>query len=373
MTGGFTTRAAGPDDKDPLLDFCGQAAGPAKEQVADSLRSKDCSWTVGLEGQAVRAAACLSLEREARLGKVTFLRALGPEGGRGGRLAALLRTLLGQVQSSGAADLVYNTTRDLTDEEHLATLDAGFKPLGVFPGARSTDGSQVSGFAAWYAEGVLRKMRHSEFPLHPAAAPFFALAAEACGLPPLGRGEPVLPPYPDSLPALELLDAPRFAAERFRRLKARRSLSVNFYPFSEPNVIILSADENVQVFASLQPGLRFATIIGEAVRSSVHPVRLTRESVRLLEAGGADYVEAINDAADAAGIECFLKAGFTPCGYFPCLKLSGNNRRDFVVFAHSKVRASSGLAVHPAHGRFLDAYLAASGLDRAPAPKEKRP
>ncbi|MFA6318465.1 MAG: hypothetical protein WC943_13735 [Elusimicrobiota bacterium] len=360
----MTCRVAGPADKAGLLKVC-EKRGLAAQRFSADLADEDCSWVVGIEEGAIVGAACLKFERETRLGKVLTLCGQGPESGRGPRLKALLAALLDQVRASRSADIVYSTTRTLTASEQAATVEAGFKPLGVFPGARSLDGGPVSGLTAWYAEGVLGRMRHADFALHPVIAPFYALAARACGLPAAGDpgDPPALPAFPDALPALELVAAPRFAAERFRRLKARRSLSVNFYPFTDPDVVILSPDEGVQVFAGLDAGLGFATILGERLTSSVHPVKLYREVVGLLRAAGASYIEAINDAADAPGIDCILRAGFRPCGYFPCLKLSGTKRRDFVVFASSDFRPG----VHEApsmHRPCLEAYLASCGQAR---------
>ncbi|MBI5623578.1 MAG: hypothetical protein HY924_07360 [Elusimicrobia bacterium] len=351
-------RHAAAADKAALLKVCEKRDPCAKGRFSADLADPACSWVAGLEGSDIVGAACLKFEPETRLGKVLTLCAKGAENEAGPRLKALLKELLSQVRSSKAADIVYSTTRTLTAAEQAATVEAGFKPLGVFPGAPSLDGGPVSGLTAWFADGVLSKLRHAGFALHPAIAPFYALAAEACGLPRLAVAEPPRQAFPDAIPALELVAAPRFAAERFRRLRARRSLSVNFYPFSEPNVVVLSADEAVQVFASLQPELGFATILGERLAASVHPVKLYHAASSLLQAAGASYIEAINDAADLAGVECILGAGFRPCGYFPCLKLSAAKRRDFVVFALSE-KAPSLSDAPEMHRPYLQAYLQA--------------
>ena len=53
------------------------------------------------------------------------------------------------------------------------------------------------------------------------------------------------------------------------------------------------------------------------------------------ECGEDEDIEVINDAADVAGTECIMRAGFVPCGYLPCLKHAGDKRRDYVVFTRS--------------------------------------
>jgi hypothetical protein len=61
-------------------------------------------------------------------------------------------------------------------------------------------------------------------------------------------------------------------------------------------------------------------------------VALFRAVADLFHRRGISYVEAINDAADTAGIDAILKAGYLPNAYVPCLKNHGGQRRDYVVF-----------------------------------------
>ena len=85
------------------------------------------------------------------------------------------------------------------------------------------------------------------------------------------------------------------------------------------------------------------------------PVLLCRAAVDLFRSQGTEYVEAINDAADARGVDCLLKASFKPCAYFPGLKRHGSSRRDFAVFARSFASAEMPPAqAHPAFRKFLD-------------------
>lgn len=340
----------------------GRASRPSSGMASTG---RETAWAVAEEDGAIVAAALVSVEPATRLGKLQSLRADGPAERRPPRLRDLAGFLTRHFQEAGTVDLLYGTTRNLSMEEQSATVAAGFKVLGVFPGAVAADPTATTGLAAWYAPGVLADKRHADFALHPAIAPFYDIAASQCGLASLPpAAQPLGPaafPQPEapapSRALLEVIDAPAFAAERFRRLKERRSLSVNFYPFTDPNVILMSADESIQVFASLSREVRFATIIGEHLRAGTDPVQLYSEALRLLHGHGALYIEVINDAADAAGIEYILRAGFSPCGYVPCLKLLGDKRRDFVVFANSKETAVQPGRDHPEHRRFFEEYV----------------
>ncbi|MBI5629955.1 MAG: hypothetical protein HY921_03610 [Elusimicrobia bacterium] len=287
------------------------------------------------EDEGVQASLSLALEPEQGLAKIQKMLASGPEPAQKARLKALISEALDKLRGRGGIDLVYNTTRTLTPEQQELTLELGFKVLGIFPSARAADSRKINGLAVFYAPEALKK-RYSPFPLHPAIFPFFELARAQCGLEPLPlAARPALAAEAPALPPLEMIEAPRFVAERFRRLKARRSLSVNFYPFQVPNVLFTSPDQSVEVFAWLHRPMGFATIVAEHLTVPVSPVELYRRVVEALRSSQAGYIEVINDAADAAGIECILQAGFVPCGYFPALKKHVDLRRDYVVFART--------------------------------------
>lgn len=306
--------------------------------LENELSRKDRRWVLAEKNGEVIALAGLSVEEGNRIGKLNCL--LSRPANKAD-LSAALGLLMKQVSAEAKLEVIYSTTQALTLEQQALTLEHGFKILGVFPNAMSADSHKLNGLTVWYAPGVLESRRYESFELHSAVVPFYDLARKALGgrLKPLGAlaksaaasSKTEAPP----LPALELIEAPGFTAERYRRLKARRNLSVNFYPFQSPNAVFTSADQGVEVFAIISRERRFAGLIGEHLSVRVDPAALYREIVRMLFAQSINYVEIINDASDAAAIQAMLQAGFAPCGYFPALRDSGEFRRDYVVFARS--------------------------------------
>lgn len=334
-------RVARPDDAFALMrlnQLCEGARDPLlldARALQSDLGRADRLWVLAEESGEPAAFAALSLELPLRLGRIDLMGSRGETSSRRRRLDELMRFVMSELARRAELDVVYSTTRSLTLEQQASTLECGFKVLGVFPNAASADSSnRINGLTVWHAPGVLEEKRHSGFALHPAAAPFYELARRQCGLAPLRAAErPALAGGAAPLPELELIEAPRFVAERFRRLRERRSLSVNFYPFQEPNALITSPDQSVEIFAMLLPEKRYANLLGERLAAAVDPVELYRRAVAMLYDRPIHYIEIINDAADAAGMECIVRAGFSPCGYFPALKLAGGIRRDYVVFA----------------------------------------
>lgn len=337
-----------------------------EKALAAQLSSPRRLWAVAEDGRGIKAVATITLEPDNRLAKLYRLFTLETWEERRALLTGCLSLAMKTVLERRLADVAYCTTRTINSADQLLALEHGFKAIGIFPNAPSADGRKVSGLAAWYAPDIIGR-RYDGYPLHPAARPFFELARAQLGFGDLPRAaRPAVPDTAPPPPPLEVVQAPAFAAERFRQLKERSKLSVNFYPFQTPNALITSPDQSVEVFAAVPPELRFAALIGEHLSSSVHPVALYSAVAGLLRQTGAAYIEVINDAADALGIECILQAGFVPCGYFPALKSADELRRDFVVFARSLEPVDAAPSSMPdAFAGFLDEFLRAQAGSRS--------
>ena len=351
-----TFRLAGPRDAQALIrlyELTGQrpvgvGIWAEEKALAAQLASPHRLWAVAEDATGIKAVASLTLEPDNRLAKLYRLFTLAAWEQRRDLLTGCLHLAMKTVLDRNLADVAYCTARTINSADQLLTLEHGFKAIGIFPNAPSADGQKVSGLAAWYGPGVLSR-RYADYALHPAVRPFFELARTQLGFADLPRADAscLLPDTAPALPPLEVIQAPLFAAEQFRQLRERRKLSVNFYPFQAPNVLVASPDQAIQVFAAVPPELHFAAIIGEHLKTSVNPVALYRAVSTLLRQTGAAYIEVINDACDTLGIECILRAGFSPCGYFPALKSTADARRDFVVFARSLEPVNAAHAAMP--------------------------
>ena len=337
-------RLVSPDDAHELMRLYQESFPKVKQdalfldlaRLRGALSDSGRYWVAAERGGRLTALVALLHDAENRLGRIRRMYAAGSEAEKRADLGAALGFLLELIVKDDAADMIYSTTRTLTLEKQELTLEHGFKVLGVFPNAVYADPRRLNGLSAWFAPGVLAGKRHAEFALHPVIEPFFEIARRQCDLP---KQEPAkVPPPPAGLPPappLEMIEAKRFVAERYRQVRSRKHLSVNFFPFETPNILFTSPDGKVEVFVQHVKETRFACILGEHLTAAVDPVSLYREVAQMLYDSRAIYIEVINDAADASGTECILRAGFVPCGYMPCLKHAGDKRRDYAVFARS--------------------------------------
>jgi len=310
------------------------------KKLGDAINSNESLWIIyqSAEGR-IEAALSMLLDRQHYVAKITRM-LVNPESEAPKQLMReLLQFSLSTLEKTvGSIDVVYTTTLSMSLGQQEITLELGFKILGVFPNAIGEDQSKLNGLSAYYFNGALHEKRYKTFSVHPAIWRFLTLASSKCGFSVDGittatnTGDRL---RHQSLPELEMIDAPKFVEYKFNQLKERRSQVLNFYPFYAPNVLFTDPQQEIEVFVKISKSIRFAAIIGEYLEKDVDPIELYDEVLRQLRDSHVAYVEIINDAADIYGTECILKSGFTPCAYIPAFKRQNDRRRDFVVFGRS--------------------------------------
>lgn len=329
-------------------------------KLSNALISDDSSWIVGEKDGSLLACFSILLDKENRLAKINRLY-IDPNWENWSQLLrdALPLLINYLTDKKRQIEVIYTTTRTFTLRQQEMTLSMGFKILGILPVSGGVDASQVNGLTAYFCDGVLKERRHSEFSLHPIVKPFYELVRQECGLEPLPIAErPQMGTLEfEELPELELIHAPNYVGEKFRKVRDRKSLAIHFYPFTRPNALITDAEEKVEIYVKIMDDSRMATIIGERLDLSVNPTELYSKVSHMLNALNINYIEVINDAADVWGIEAITTAGFLPCAYFPCLKDQGETRRDYVVLARSFERPFAETSTpFEVHHTFLDFF-----------------
>ncbi|MFC1521764.1 hypothetical protein ACFL6Y_05100 [Elusimicrobiota bacterium] len=237
--------------------------------------------------------------------------------------------------SSRKADIIYSTTRNISFKQQEITLELGFKVLGIFPTEISAEPSRINGLTAYFFGGILNNKRRAKFSLHPVVKPFFDIVRQQCRLPDIAVNKkvPAFSLNVKPLPVLEIIYAPNYVRQMFHRLRESGALASKLYPFQRPNALITDPFQKIRIFLKIIPEIRFAEIIGEHLTVPVNPVEFYSRISQMLYDRNISYIELINDAADVVGIDCILKAGFIPCGYFPALEKYGSYRRDYVIFS----------------------------------------
>jgi hypothetical protein len=109
-----------------------------------------------------------------------------------------------------------------------------------------------------------------------------------------------------------------------------------FFPFHEPNLLLTTPDQKVEVFAFYSEIDKHCVLIGIRDVDGLGYSNILDAACRTLKGLGARYIEFIIRADETAKIETAIQAQFVPCAYFPAMQLAASGTRfDYAVFSRS--------------------------------------
>lgn len=317
-----------------------------------SLAGDDLCWIIAEDETSVVGSVVYRVDAVNRLAKV-FGAVVRPayrgvnltEGLMNHGLAVLKRR-------TNPVEVVYATTRTLLEAPQKLTANLGYRKLGIFPNVHKTEEYETHCLAALFDEGALRR-RYTDFALHPKIARIFEIARHECGLPPLPMAEAkttapagatrasnatsaaTTAPKPHTVD-FETINAPKFVRHRFSDEKTMVQEHHWFFPFLDPNLLLTTPDQKIEVFAYFSEVDKHCALIGIRDVESVGYSTILASACKALHKLGARYIEFIMRADERQKIETALASQFIPCGYFPAMQLSAQGYRfDYVVFSRS--------------------------------------
>lgn len=301
-----------------------------------NLESPQCLWLVAEDKNDLVAAVSIQKDTDQYLYRFNRLYFLKTYENDRSFISDFFDFILNTLHEE-KAQILYTVTRLLSPALQEVAREKGFKLLGLFPNSLGGEYLRLVGLQAYFFQGVLsEKNRYQQFSLHPMLEGLYGLVKRECNLSNLNISKVVTSvensQYPTPSP-LEYIVAPFYILEKFEELKEMKSLSIHFYPFQNPNAVIVDPKDQVAVFLRVYPELRYAMIIGERILSPINPTVLYRQVAQVLREKNISHIEMINDSADIYGVEAITQAGFVPCAYFPSLKRIEDQRRDFIVFS----------------------------------------
>lgn len=271
------------------------------------------------------AAIAVTIDRADRLARLHGLAVDPLHRGRGLGLRAV-RELTDRVLATGLVDSLYTT--DFAARE--AFVGNGFRAMGFFPNPRLG----TAALLVRHREGVLsRRIPVTHVPTELNGL----LAAAGMGR----RPAPVpMPRHQDEPSTAELIDAPRFVADRFRE-----RVPVRFHPFHAPNAILAATDFELYLHLNRRDG--YCALVGatpNAMAVAAHLDGIIRQLTDL----GAPYLETLLPLHAGAELSELLAHGFLPAALYPALRPHGDAFHDYVVLA----RANQPPAVHDIDAEF---------------------
>lgn len=238
-------------------------------------------------------------------------------------------------EKTDGVDIIYSTTRTVNEAAQTLTEKLGFKKLGIFPNAHRTNDYETHCLAAIVYDSALEK-RNTNYKLHHEMASLYSLVQNEVGLAPI---ESITPDKPTKVLVspgeLEVVKSPKFVSYRYNFLKTEKKLEFEFFPFHQPNLVIISPDQSIELFCHLSAVDGYCVIVGGKMPNNLDFSELFLNANRLLRDAGARYIEVIVRADRPKILESILRAKFIPCGFFPAFQLIGDKRYDFLVFSRS--------------------------------------
>jgi RimJ/RimL family protein N-acetyltransferase len=232
-------------------------------------------------------------------------------------------------------DVIYSTTRTVNEAAQTLTEKLGFKKIGIFPNAHRTNEYETHCLAAIVYPSALEK-RNSDYKIHHEIAELYSIVQKEVGLDSL---DVIIPEKPSKVlmspGELEVVNSPKFVSYRYNYLKTEKQLEFEFFPFHQPNLVIISPDQSIELFCHLSSADGYCVIVGGKMPNNLDFSQLFLHANKLLRDAGARYIEVIVRADRPKILESMLRAKFIPCGFFPAFQKINDKRYDFLVFSRS--------------------------------------
>lgn len=237
-------------------------------------------------------------------------------------------------EHSVGTEIIYSTTRTVNEAAQTLTEKLGFKKLGIFPNAHRTNEYETHCLTAIIYPSAIAQ-RNTNYQIHHQIAGLYDIVQKELNLPPL---EAIVPEKPSKVLVspgdLEVVKSPKFVLYRYSHLKDDNQLEFEFFPFHQPNLVIMSPDQEIELFCHLsQDG--YCVIVGGKMPNNLNFTDLFLKSNKLLRDAGARYIEVIVRADRPKILDSILKAKFIPCAFFPAFQKINDKRHDFVVLSRS--------------------------------------
>ncbi|MBI4667718.1 MAG: hypothetical protein HY747_00805 [Elusimicrobia bacterium] len=255
---------------------------------------------------------------------------------------------------------VYATIRTVSLAPQRLVEKLGFKKLGVFPNVHRVHASETHTLAVYFSEETLRGRRITPH-LPSVLKPFFQIVRRESGI---GEAQYTdialeLEPATRTPASFEAIQAPQFILKRFRETKSRDALDLDFFPFHDPNLLLVSADGATELYCYRSTRDGHCVIIG-AKTGRLRLRTFLDHAARFLENIGTRYVELLIKTDKAEAITEALGAGFLPSAYYPAMRWDAaqNRTKDYLVLSRSFVMLDfKGIHLQPAYVDYLMEYI----------------
>jgi predicted GNAT family N-acyltransferase len=255
-------------------------------------------------------------------------------------------------------DVIYGTSRTVSEGPSKMVAEAGFHKMGFFPNAVQIEELEHLNLDVYLTPAALKARRPGPYLF----TPFYDIYAIARRQLKLERAHLVTERGPLTLSKKKIVlnvikDSKRTIA-LFDLYKEQKRISNSFFPFHKPNWLLSSEDGGTDVFIWYGGVGKQASILGfRTDRVNIHD--LLDAVAGALQRSGASYVELLVDAYDYLSQREAYAAKYIPSAYFPAMRLAGDGRRDdyFVVSRTFQIIDFTSSYVMTENLPYLKAYM----------------
>jgi hypothetical protein len=241
------------------------------------------------------------------------------------------------TRTKNLVDVVYATTRTASSAPQRLTESLGFIKLGIFPNTHKVQDNETHCLTAYFTEGALQRRRKKPI-LIPEVEPFYEIVRKQIALDKaqVNNVQGMYSDHKQKIPLLnfEVISAPEFVKNRYRKTKHNSFFERIVMPFHEPNLILITPDQGTEVYLTYSKKDKYSVIVGGVTNEKSFAVVLESVAQKVSQMDMA-YVEVIIDSYSPAEQRDALDARFIPSAYFPCAKRMGGRRYDCIVFSRT--------------------------------------
>jgi hypothetical protein len=262
------------------------------------------------------------------------------------------------TKGADLVDVIYGTSRTVSEGPSKMVAEAGFYKMGFFPNAVQIEELEHLNLDVYLTPKALKSRRQKPYLF----TPFYDIYAIARRQLKLERAHLVTERGPLTLSkkkiVLNVVKDSKRTVELFDRYKEQKRISNSFFPFHKPNWLLSSEDGGTDVFIWYGGVGKQASILGfRTDRVNIHD--LLDAVAGALQRSGASYVELLVDAYDYLSQREAYAAKYIPSAYFPAMRLASDGRRDdyFVVSRTFQIIDFTSSYVMQENLPYLKAYL----------------
>ncbi|MCX5784409.1 MAG: hypothetical protein NTX59_01840 [Elusimicrobia bacterium] len=331
-----------------------------KEKMRSAIEHDDYYWLVAESSDRIVGSLVYEVDLPHRISKA-FGAVVSQEFRKLDLAYTMMKLILDDITKvKDLVDMVYATTRTANYAPQKLTENLGFVKLGIFPNTHKVQENETHCLTGYFTAQAMSK-RRCRPRLIPEVAPYYEIVSRQMDLdkPSIKDVQGDYSDHKQKIPPLsfEVITAPDFIKNRYKKFKNSGFFEHIVMPFHEPNLILITPDQATEVYLTYNKKDKYSVIVGGMSAEKSFTVVLESLAHKVSEMDMA-YIEVIIDAYSPALQREAMDARFIPSAYFPCVKKVGMKRYDCIAFSRTfDVLDFRNVKIISLYKNFLREYL----------------